>query len=62
MVAVVTEVTGVLGVVGVVTTVVAGVVLAASGQQTPINLPWMMQMLVRNLKKSKNSGMRQWWK
>ena len=46
-----------------VVTVVAWVVVAAdSGQQTPIYLPWMMQMLLRKVKKLMNSGRMQWWR
>ena len=52
-------VVAVVTVVGVVT-VVAWVVVSVSGQQTPIKLPWMMQMLLRKVKKLKNCGMTQW--
>ena len=51
-------VTAVVGVVGVVEGVVGvvGVVAEDSGQQTPMNRPWMMQMLLRKVKKLKNAG------
>ena len=45
--------------VAVVVVVVVGVVTVVvcdSGQQTPTNLPWMMQMLLRKVKKLKNAG------
>jgi len=39
----------------------AGVV-AASGQHTPMYLPWMMQRWVMKVKKLEKAGWRQWWR